>query len=248
MSSEAHPESYSLEPAGMVDSLILSHELTDQRLALLQQGVAELRESMPEYVGMTLFGSMARKETRPDSDADVFVFIRPESDAQLQHDARVQDHDVMRRIAVGNQIGTVLFNGHISIKYFSAVKEKIEATGIPRAGVITLPISEKIVAETTTELLQNAKRFAESGNPDEVRVPRNVRALFHVPIDDEGLVQYRNHVLTRMAEDPNGNLAWRMVRHRVLSFEVRKDQDDIEAAGHRYFPGSLEEACQSYLH
>ncbi len=221
-------------------------EITEQRMEMLQQVSSELHEEWPEYVGMTVFGSMSRREARIDSDADVFVFIKPDQEASLQHDPRVADAEVIRRLG-DNQVGTVAFNSFITAKYHSQAAAAIEASGIPRAGVIVLPLDSLIVTNTTSELLQNAELINLGDDTIGARVPRNIRALFHVPLQAQELAQFQKQVLDTLNANPNGELAWRMIRHMVLSFEARKDVVDVGTADHRPLAQNLGEARQQFF-
>jgi len=66
---------------------------TETSLAIrrgLETVASELSTTLPEYRGMTVFGSVARGQAKEGSDADIFVYIEPSEQSRVQANPRIE--------------------------------------------------------------------------------------------------------------------------------------------------------------
>jgi hypothetical protein len=189
---------------------------------------------MPEYMGMAKFGSLARDESREDSDVDVILFVRPDTSVKNQV---TQPSERLE----GSLRGTYFFDGITGVNYEAELLSHLKKEGIDKADFDIVPINEEIVANNTALLLEevgNSKRLPA--------IPRNIRQLFHSPIDIEDLRPYMEQVLNAFKDHPNGEKAWNAIRHMVTGYEQGRE-GDFGPLKHRYLPQTLEEALDYYL-
>lgn len=228
-----------------MDPQISSEALSHLRISQLDAASESLHVELPEYIGMTVFGSIARLEATPDSDADLFVFLRPGDEYNLQHEPRVTEGNQLV-VSAGAQIGTIVFDTYINMQYDRTLQKTITATGVNDPHIIILPLDEHIIDQTSKTLLDIAKTWDEGDKSIGALVPRNIRALFHVPTGDSDLQLFMEQALGILKASPHSNTAWAMIRHNVLSFEKGRGQQDIDLVTHRYLPKTLGEALAYY--
>jgi hypothetical protein len=244
--TEKVPQLGFVDPSLTTGSQVSSQELSAQRIGDLGATARELSITTPEFVGMTLLGSVARGEATPESDVDIFVFIKPDQGAPLQDNPRIPVSERIRRVEEQPREGTVEFHGGIGVDYQSLISDKLGQNNIDKADIFVLPIDESIVDSTTQELLQNAKEIDEGNTSIGAHVPHNIRGLFHVPIDDVNLQPYIHQVLSSLQNDSHGQTAWRMIRQQLAGFERHKTQKDFDGVQHRNIPLSLSAASEQY--
>ncbi|HEV2402917.1 MAG TPA: nucleotidyltransferase domain-containing protein [Candidatus Saccharimonadales bacterium] len=222
-------------------------EASVQILNGLSQAAEHMETSLPGFVGMTAFGSAVRGEANEDSDGDIFVFVRPDKNSPSQNHPAAPVEQPLIKTATGATRNTVEFNPDVRFGYNQLVYAALKKADIKKADITVLPLDESIVTEAVNDLMGEAQKWDTGVRPLEPAVPRNIRGLFHLPINDRGLQPYIEQVLTALSTGGYGDTAWRMLRHRVVSFEHRKGSG-MEGVEHRYIPATLEEARGYYLH
>jgi hypothetical protein len=216
-------------------SLELAEQLVDTS--------ALLHEQMPEYLGMTAFGSIVRGQAVETSDADVYVYFDG-SRTSLQDRKRAPT-------AVFHEngfIGTMGYATNLRVGYKRRVHEALKSSGVLRADVVALPLRADIIDKQAEFILTQAPhvKFEEL---EGTMGPQNICGLFHAAIDDGGLASYRERTLQQFAKSEDGEAAWRIVRRTVTRFEAGRDkvaERDFEDASHRYIPRTLQVAQVYY--
>ena len=230
----------SVDPSLLSGSTLSRQELSTERVRLLTEAAGSMATSIPEFMGMTLFGSTARGEARPNSDVDIFVLVNPDN-LPLRYE----------RTSLGGTTGTVEFTKWIrpNEEEISRIRQTTQAHGLDKIGLIVLPFNDAIFEQTISDLIEVATLWDSGDHSIGAQVPRNIRALFHVPIHDTELQPYIERTLTTLNNSPHGTIAWRMIRHQLVSLELpkmRTDDDFIKGLAHRYIPTTLDEAIQVY--
>ncbi|HUB93074.1 MAG TPA: nucleotidyltransferase domain-containing protein [Verrucomicrobiae bacterium] len=224
----------------------------------LAETAEELRASIPEFQGLTYYGSTARGEARAPgtrdasdqgSDVDVFVFFRPDPNSYIQGGVH---SDIPERYRTGistkgESKGSTIFESSIRYDYNLTVREVAAHHGLPTHGdTEAVPINEEIVADQVSRLLATAELVDASQTPD-CFPSRNLQGLFHVSAGNDNLVEYRRQVVVLLALSPHGETAWRALRGRVGYFEVGRDKEQyLPRIDHRRVPETLAEAVMQY--
>ena len=224
---------------------ISSPELSLERLNQLTAIAASIHKEVPEFMGMTAFGSVVRGEARPDSDVDICVFMElsaseqsPQSNPRILSKEKVELSDT--------HVTTHIFHPAIDIDYKALIIEKLPEDSIVEPDILVFPISKDIVDTCTDVLLDNARLFTESGDATKVEVPGNIRCLFNAPIDVGQLQPYIEQVLTGLEVSKYGEKAWAMIRHLVTGFEQGRG-GSFRDKPHRFIPETLSEALAHFL-
>jgi len=205
----------------------------------LSNVAAELRDGFEEYSGMVVYGSVARGEAGSASDADICVFMKPDETAAYQRGP-------LQKIQEGELKGTYRFDGATTINYKLEVEELLRRQGIGKSDVDVLPISQEIIDDSVASLTREVEEAAASSEDQPLRVPRNLRMLFHMPVDDQGSRIFLERAVKVLGQKQSGDQAWRFIRHMVLGFEAGKGRPNQSKAP-RYLPETLEEARDFYL-
>lgn len=213
--------------------------LSRQRLDGLQDVARALHETMPEYTGMTAFGSTVRGEAREDSDLDICVFVNAGDNEGSIEAHSSTDPELAETYIVTNPLEAS------GISY--RVKKEMEARNLPgrSSDVEIVPINHDIVADTTEILMANAVKLKEGDTS--IRIPRNVRELFYAAIDTANLQPYIEQALRVLSNDVRGEEGWHLIRGAVEYYENKRGEQG-QPLRHRYFPVNLEEARGYYLH
>jgi hypothetical protein len=227
--------------------IIAPEELSRRRLNQLAELAHALHGEMPEFLGMTAFGSTVRGEATPASDVDMYVFMSlTDAENSSQHNPRVKPDE--KTGFFSDVPNTLVFHGGIELDYNAAIREHLPEQEIADADIIILPLDKTIVEDRTSLLLDNAKHYADGTKTLtelDGLAPRNIRGLFHAPIDNERLRPFIGQVLDQLAASPYGDQAWRMLRHMVIGFEQGREGNFAEKP-HRTIPETLAEALKFY--
>lgn len=224
--SQAKVEAPPIDAGLPGDAALRGRELSEQRLAYLASLAQGLHRTIPEFLGMTVYGSTSRGEARPSSDADLFVFIEPAAKAASLGDPRVPEEQpgiILSSDAAPRNYSshpTYGFTRNIEVNYRRMVVSRLRGV-VPSVDLDVLPISEAIVDRSTDALLETAQRWA-MGDAGDVSLPDNIRGLFHKPVDTERLQPHIGRVLENLAGSPFGEVAWSAIRRRVVGFEKRR--------------------------
>ncbi len=223
---------------------------TEQRsvgqLNKLVDVAATLKTQLPEFAGMTAYGSVVRGNAKQESDVDITVFFDVSQD-------RTSDLVNHVRKTAPNEIEDLsdvhIFDLSTKLRYNIAIRNALKEKGTlnPQdADISALPISSEIVSEEVKDLLNVAARYDSSKDENKVWAPRNIRALFNMPIADERLKGYQAQVVQDLSRSPYGKRAWQMLAFRAVHFEKGRGNDDYTAYTRRLsfqpIPWSLEEA------
>jgi predicted nucleotidyltransferase len=235
-------------------------EMSRANMAGLKTASAELHYAVPEFVGMTVFGSTARGDARapgargPDdrgSDADIYAYFRPEPQSHIQHNI-YPDLPDEHKVVVDTDPksptqGMIEFDWRIRADYYQVIKEAIVRNGmLSTSDIHALPISPEIVTHQVAAILEQAKVYEESGSiPKGASFSRNLRGLFHVPVDDQELRPFRDQAITELAASPQGETAWKFIRYSIGRDEVGA-QADATQINHRQVAQTLAEAVDQY--
>jgi hypothetical protein len=208
--------------------------------------VAErLGGTLPEYKGMTLYGSTVRGETSQDSDVDISVFIELDETTPFQSVMDPAKPHLIEYVNAGPYTHSRRFVPLIESRYLAKLDEELSERGFPDSDRSILPISTAIVAENIQNVLDSAKAYRETQNLNDLHAPRNIRNLFQGTIDDTGLVNYRKQVLETLSQASEGQLAWKIIRFFAAKYEVGRNGDP-NALSHRTLPEDLVEAVSHY--
>lgn len=237
-----------VDPYLLVDSSSLSAELSQQRIKMAAQAALEMQVSLPGFLGVTAFGSTARGEARPDSDVDLFILVEPNNEHSPAAQSSISANQRILRVGFGGPTvtGTRIFHPHIINSYEQLLGESLSAAGIETADILVLPINEEIISEAVNELLGVAQRLDSGDRTIEHRVPRNVSALFQMPISTKGLSPYIEQVIEQLGSTDGGQTAWRMIRRQVEYFEAGRSHDGTNNVLHRQIPTTLGEVKDYY--
>jgi len=210
----------------------------------LSSSAEDLQEALPEYRGMTIFGSTVRGVATEYSDADIFVFLAVDPGAKIQQGT--DQSQLVERIETGALKGAHIFRLAVAHEYEALINSDLHTHGIDSADIFTTPISEHIISQEVAEALQGAGEWDHTKQGEAV-APRNIRGLFHMSVDDTLLKPYRKQVLETYAQSPHGETAWKMLRHMTAYFEVgREGEADLPQVSHRELPSTLQEAIEYY--
>ncbi|MBS0553743.1 MAG: nucleotidyltransferase domain-containing protein [Proteobacteria bacterium] len=205
----------------------------------------QLHAELPEFTGMTAFGSTVRGEAGPDSDVDIAVFIEPsDAEGSPQRNPNVPKGDAIR---VNPYARKYEFHGGIDTIYKTLILRHLQEEGVMKADMDVLPISQGIIEHSRKRLLDKAEKHEGPDTGENMPVvPKNIRFLFHAPIDDERLRPYVSQTLEGLQESPYGERAWGMIRRTVAHFEEGRDDGAYESNPHRYIPPTLADAVGFY--
>ncbi len=215
-----------------------------------------LHAGMPEFAGMTVFGSTSRGEARPatetdqGSDADMYAFVVVDSDRSPTQHSYLESHRSVLAEPItdvtSNAYGLIAFDRFLQIAYESTIYRVAVEHGAPsHTDVLTMPISGDIVDFQANILLQIAEKHTKTGKLPKSLVPRNIRGLFQLGVDTAELQPYQAQLLRRLGESEYGNTAWRLIRHTISFYEVGEGREPSELH-HRQVPATLEEAVEYY--
>jgi hypothetical protein len=219
-------------------------EISRERIFKLGEVGQLLATTLPGYIGMTLYGSTARGEATADSDIDLFAFIDPDSLPLTA--GHVGTDELCETVYSGATQGTVRFKPHTSQEdtLFQTVNGHVKAAVPVGLDLDLIPLNSRIVEETTDSLLRSVASHTEGNTENKKLIPRNIRALFHLAADAPRLQPYIHQALTKLAQDPHGEMAWSWLRHMVVGFEQGRSQTDNLRL--RSVPSTLNEAIQEY--
>ncbi|MBL8159800.1 nucleotidyltransferase domain-containing protein [Candidatus Saccharibacteria bacterium] len=204
-----------------------------------------MRREMPEVIGLTAFGSTVRGEAGPESDADVYLYVETSDTAPYQ--TVKPGMEAVQRRDSGSLEGTYEFNPAIAMNYKWKFYTDLKERGIPKSDIVLAPINDEIITSQVDEMLDYAAAFdMEDLKTADKKCPRNVRGLFHAPVQDEGLKGYRDKVLARLVDSEHGEKVWMMISHFVEGFERRKTDATSSRPDHRTMPRTLGEAIEHY--
>lgn len=205
----------------------------------------DINARFPECAGATMYGSVVRGAAREDSDADLMVLMEitdnPES---LQANPWVPRNEL---VAPGQGVlaSSRMFHDGIRLDYQQGIRDLLHAHGVLKADIDVLPVSEDIIEQQGEYLLRTAAEWTR-GERATIDVPRNVRALFHAPINDVMLGKYQRQLLEQLSVADDGAAAWEMVRRMVIGFEAGRGNNDFSSATWREVPDTLEAAMAHY--
>jgi hypothetical protein len=231
-----------IDSAAPPDAEFSGQEFSLQQLDRLSSAFRDLAVTKPEIAGFTCYGSVSRGEAGPDSDVDMFAFVEVKPDAPMQKNVMVGESGILRTSEPGANIDGTFFHPGIAVDYTMAIQKACEVQGIADIDVDVLPISPELVDSQVSQILADTKKY--QGKKIGF-MPRNIRGLFHVPVGEDGLRSYQAAVINRLTADPNGEAAWRMIRHVVAGFEKGRAGQDQEVE-HRDIPKTLAEAQAFY--
>lgn len=204
----------------------------------------KIREKLPEYAGMTVYGSTVRGDTGPESDVDIHVFMETSDNSDIQ--TMVSDPDFRTvQIPFGPTEGTFYFATLIDTRYKEQVEDELVDRGFPTADITILPINKTIVEKSVESAAANVKTIIETGG-ESYLIPRNIRCLFNAPIEDERLQPYRLQALSLIKDSPYGKAIWMLLRQWISYYEGGRDNDDLNAIEHRPVPDTLADALEYY--
>ena len=215
------------------------------RLERLVQSAETIRQRIPEYLGMTAFGSCVRGEAKETSDVDIYVHLDGtrstmedfENESFLVHEPCALDEDMA---------GSSNYRFDLNYAYKMTIKDILAEHGIHEVDLIAAPTSSKLVEDSARQALRAAE-YWNIGEKDYGAVaPRNIRGLFHVPIDSERLEPFQRQALDLFANSKHGETAWRMMRMMVAEYEVGTGRH-LPDLSHREIPESLNDARPYYL-
>lgn len=219
-------------------------ETSELMLECVENVADILKEAMPEYRGITVFGSVARGEARPDSDVDIFVLINPDETAPVA--ARLlentPDAAVTSTVEDGPLEGATHFHGAIDIDYKFTVMDMLKAQGINKADVIVMPVDQEVVDTGTQLVIDSVVRYESEGTRV---VPRNIEALFHAQVGAGDLLDLQQAAIKKLLAAEKGEVAWRMIRHMVIAREQGRGGDYSDPS-HRKIPADLQEAAEMF--
>lgn len=205
-----------------------------------------LREHFPEYRGTTAFGSAVRGEAGPDSDADIIVYVTPDMSVPMQSGPNVTDETLVQRVSDDKPLaGAHVLHAGVGLDYKIMISDALKDHGVSKSDIIVLPISEKIVSEEADAMLAAAAQW-ETGRLDKLYAPRNIRGLFHAPIDANDLAVYQRQVIDKFAASRHGEAAWAMMRRMIVAFEAGRNAVDYTSAPWRHIPENLTVAAERY--
>lgn len=224
------------------DRVYYSERLLDGVAATSQA----LRERYPEFRGVTMFGSAVRGEAGPDSDVDMYVYVAPDRTTAVQSNPNVAEDKLVQRVPDDRALaGTHELHLGVGMDYKFAISNTLRGHGVKKADIIVLPISKEIVDEEVAAMLSAAEQW-RNGQRDDVYSPRNVRGLFHAPIDAADLVAYQRQVVDTFANSEHGEAAWQMMRRMIVAYEGGRNATDYTSAPWRYIPENLAQAAELY--
>lgn len=205
----------------------------------------ELTERFHEYLGSTVFGSVARDEAGPNSDIDLYVYIKPTEDSQIQSNPAVSGEPKMGvRGGEGPLADDVVFHPAIEMDYKWPISRSLAQKGVAKTDINVYPISDEIVDMQTTKVLEAAAK-RDAGQDVGSVAPRNIRGLFHGAVQTEELKPFQARVIQRFSQSLHGETAWKMVRDVVIGFEQGRNSDFT--ASHRYIPEDLVSAQSQFI-
>lgn len=219
--------------------------ISNRRILQLESVAKTLEAELPEFEGMTLFGSTARGEAKEDSDVDLFVFIMPTESSDIQNNSGYTDSQKTVRLN-GVFEGTVSLQLGLASDYHKYLSPILQQEGINHADITFMPLDDVIAEQATRELLDTAREWDEGDHTKGAMVPRNIRGLFHVPLGNGRLRPYIEQVFSTLSASPHGDTAWKMIRVQLIGFEKRRDQEHYESVSHRNIPATLDEARELY--
>ena len=223
-----------------------SREYSARLLSGLARTSEMLHADTPGFIGMTVFGSTVRGQAKPGSDVDLWVLMDPTIPLEDDRGYTFDMSGDFKKRAEGVHTGTYDVSFVAEAEYRHWVRKHLAQNGIDKSDVIILPLTTDILADCVTDLLAVATEINQNTRQD-VRCARNVRALFHVPVEGEALQPYIEQTLTALSAHPDGETAWQIIRSGLVTFERPKDQQGLKGVNHRYIPANLEEARGYYL-
>jgi hypothetical protein len=227
------------EDPGFAAGVQKKRERSAQMLDTVARTAEELARQLPEIVGVTVFGSVARGEARADSDVDAMVFVEVRGDARTQSNPRLAGEPAVLPEGEGPLDSKTSFHPIVELDYKWPINRALVRNGIDKSDIDVCPISDEIIDTQVAKVLAGAEKI-NNNEPNSVTVPRNLRGLFHAPVMTEGLVGYQHRVMVMLAQSPHGETAWNMIRDMVVGYEQGRKGDF--GGAHREIPGTLEEA------
>lgn len=205
-----------------------------QRIEAVRASYESFKDSNPEVVGLTLFGSTVRGEVKLASDLDAYVFI----DAQrVASNLGVDESSILHTNELSFSVGDVSFDEELEYKYYKGFTDRVMAsTGLEITKVKDIrirPISNDIIdAEVDRLCTWSGESYASS----------NLQAMFYLQIGTD-LDRYRKHVLERLeGKGELGEKVWEAVVRDLEYWE----QDGKQGVGK--YPKKLSEAKFMYAH
>jgi predicted nucleotidyltransferase len=209
--------------ASLDTSLMSPHERSLYRIARLREAARQIEEEIPEFAGMTLFGSTVRGQAIEENDVDLNVFFEPSEDSPIQSGSFAEPARRIRKTNPvdnpGNVRGAHVFYEDIDVNYQKAIKRILAAHGITIVEMDVWPINDEIVHDEVQDLLRFVEEAAKNGDTSSTWAPRNIRTLFNVPIAEEGLRAYQRQVVDELSASAFGAQAWKHISFWVRFFE-----------------------------
>lgn len=222
-----------------------------ERLATVRSEITKLKETYPEAVGFTMFGSMVRGRATEASDIDGYIFVDAEI-AQQRHpdDVIFEDLNGETRLVPSMEAG-----------YAQGLRAALESqhgfTPEQSQEIRVLPISKQLIDQELEALTQNIQAYEEYRNaqqaywdsgmqgeapqaPETPLVPTNLYGLFHLEVG-QGLKPMREHLIQNLQQKGEiGQKVWEEIIRNTENMERGRDAEKAN------YPVSLESAQQLY--
>ena len=224
----------------------------------------------PEALTLSIYGSMAREQSRPDSDVDAYLLVNAEKTQNEGDEPTTRTIDRPFGSPIVRLAEPAEKQYHESIRGALKTELKLEDNQVEHVRV--LPISREIVDWSLNNLRTQIQEYKAAREQNEretenvsqpwkpgeqlgktdyvnVRLPmpsRNVTALFH-PGVGTGAQEYRDYVLDQLASlGEEGEEMWHWIVEEVRYWESPKTTEEGGQKFDKTYPQTIAEARATY--